>query len=300
MGFHTNSSGTANPTIHITVLTITTLLILTLLILIIGPSRIFSDASSTTCSCTYPPIHLDSTTGTLHLQDLESKPSILNTARYDGKHLRSYKHAPMLTATTISDEFPNTWEGMLSPPLAAGGLRVTLESLEGSKFDEHPEIRAEPNSDGGGEGHVIAMMHQLHCLVTIRRMIFPENNNIEESMSSSHDPGLEHMSHCFEYLAQAIICHADDTMEPPFKKIEDGKAFWSVTGEGATHQCRDPRPILEMSMRSHLEPFNMTSWNDGIGAREFFADEIRESGYKHAAEFSQIFTWGVLGSLPEP
>jgi hypothetical protein len=32
---------------------------------------------------------------------------------------------------------------MLSPPLAIGRLRVTLESLEGFNLDEPPEIRAE-------------------------------------------------------------------------------------------------------------------------------------------------------------
>ncbi|KAL4902595.1 hypothetical protein BDW74DRAFT_158085 [Aspergillus multicolor] len=243
MGLHTNNPSTANPTIHITVLTITTILILTLLILIIGPSRILSDAaSSTTCSCTYPPIHLDSSTGSINIQDPQSRPSVLNTARYDGTHLRTYKKAPQLTATKISDKFPNTWEGMISPPNAAGGIRVTQASLEGSKFDNLPDILGE--AEAVGLNHVIGMLHQLHCLITIRRMFFPENNNVPENQSSSHSASLAHMSHCFDYIAQGIMCHADDTIEPPFKKLEDGKAFWTVTGEGHVHQCKDPRPSV--------------------------------------------------------
>ncbi|KAL4874453.1 hypothetical protein BJY04DRAFT_225016 [Aspergillus karnatakaensis] len=296
-----SSKPSTTSSIHITILSITTLLILTILLLIIGPSGILTDSStSTACTCTYPPIHLDTSTSTLQIQPpTPQKPSILNTALYDGTHLRQYKKAPQLTATNITSQIPSTWEGLLSPPRVAGGILITQESLEGSKFDAHPEIRGEESGPSGFR-QVVAMMHQLHCLITIRGFIYPENNNVEHGKSSSKDKSVRHLSHCFEYLAQALICHADDTMEAPYKKLSDGKAFWTVDGEGAVHQCRDPRPILEMAMRSREHPMNLSAWNDGIGVREYFTEELKRTGFKHLAEMDEVFMWGFLGRVPDP
>lgn len=47
----------------------------------------------------------------------------------------------------------------------------------------------------------------------------------------------DHISHCFDYLRQAIMCAGDSTLEWP--RIEsDGRRF-AVDGWGVQHQCRD-------------------------------------------------------------
>ncbi|KAL4916699.1 hypothetical protein BDW62DRAFT_185857 [Aspergillus aurantiobrunneus] len=196
---HFSSSPSSNATIHITVLTIATLLILSLLILVIGPSRILSDSYSSS-SCPQQQIHITPA------HPPESPANILNTAQYDGTHLRIYNSSQKLLVTTIDPSNPHTWESLLSPPLAAGGLRIQAESI--NHLDDYPDVAAEPVE--GGVGHVIAMMHQLHCLIAIRGLIFPENNNVLVNSSSkpfqeSTDEGnRRHWSHCFEYLAQVF------------------------------------------------------------------------------------------------
>ncbi|KAL3473029.1 hypothetical protein BJX99DRAFT_272460 [Aspergillus californicus] len=286
------SSTSTNPTIHITFLTISTLLILTVLILIIGPSRILSDSYSSPSACQSQGIHV--TTDSSITPPLSN---ILQTAQYDGRHIRKYNSSSKLLATTIDPKDPYTWEGLLSPPLAAGGLRVQADSI--NHLDDYPDVPADDVP--GGVGQVIAMMHQLHCLIGLRGLTFPENNNVAVNSSSKSyqeetiEKNRGHWSHCFDYLAQAIICHADDTIERPKKVLKDGgkSAYWKVDGGGAIHQCRDPRPIWEMSIRSHLDPIDMSKWREGIGAREFFADELKETGYRH--EIPDIFSLGVLG-----
>lgn len=226
---HSSNPPTTNPTIHITVLTVATLLILTLLILIIGPSRILSDAhSQNTPTCPQQHINLD-LPPTLTNQDnhQSQKGNILTPSPYDGTHLRKWTHYPFLTETTLQspnplgDSEPQTWESLLSPPTVAGGLRVPAEPLEGSKFDNMPHQHAELGELQDAQvGHVVGMMHQLHCLIMIRSVIFPENNNVEVNSSSKVYGAFEglkgreevrgHVSHCFEYLAQ--VC----TLFPSF------------------------------------------------------------------------------------
>ncbi|KAL4935963.1 hypothetical protein BDV06DRAFT_205939 [Aspergillus oleicola] len=305
MGHH--SANSPSPTIQITVLTIATLLILIVLILIIGPSHILSDSA---CSCPQTNLHLDisanpapgaASAGSSSTGGSPGQTTILNTDTYSGTHLRKYKSFPPLTETHITDSHPDTWEGLFSPYIAAGGLHVTQDSVEGHPlYDDFPDVRGRPQE---WIGHGITMMHQLHCLIMIRGALFPANNNIKLNSTSSPPENWrdetstdrKHMSHCFEYLAQTIICSADDTLEPPHKEMnDDGKTSdWFVTPGGAIHQCKDPRPIWEMSVRMHLEPGNMSDWRPGIGAREYFADELRRTGYQH--EIPNVFQLGVLG-----
>lgn len=217
---HPNST-TTNPTIHITILTIATLLIFSVLILIIGPSRILSDSST---SCTYPQIHID-------LSNPQPSSSASSPSHHDGTHQRIYNNSAILEATTKSPANPLTWEEILTPPLITHGIRIQKESL--NHLDDHPEIEAEPaegghhghghgHSHGGGEsGFVISMEHQLHCLTVIRGLIFPNNTNI--ALNSSNTPWREntielnygHWSHCFDYLAQVGTLHYIHPLPPP-------------------------------------------------------------------------------------
>ena len=44
---------------------------------------------------------------------------------------------------------------------------------------------------------------------------------------------LPHMTHCFEYLRQAIMCSADSSFEPATNRVE------RFLGGGLQRQCRD-------------------------------------------------------------
>ncbi|KAL5336728.1 hypothetical protein BJX70DRAFT_267337 [Aspergillus crustosus] len=301
MGHNSNSPSTS-PTIHITVLTISTLLILSLLILIIGPSRILSDSSSSSSSSSQscPKVYITNPTSSSSSSASQSPLNpVLHTPRFDGTHLRIYNDSLVLQNTHKDDAHPEVWEDILTPGHAAVGLRVKPESV--SHLDDFPDLKAANGDLENGLGMGIALMHQLHCLISIRGLIFTENTNREGTTSGPHMTGEEkndmnHWGHCFDYIAQALICAADDTLERPKKIVHDGKAWWHVDGVDAIHKCKDPRPLWEMSLRSHAKPVDMSRWRDGVGAREYFAEELKD-GYQY--EIPDIWSLGMVGS-PEP
>jgi hypothetical protein len=51
-----------------------------------------------------------------------------------------------------------------------------------------------------------------------------------------------------------------------------------------------------MAIRSHKHPVDMLRWKDGIGARELFAEELKD-GYRY--EISEIWKFGMVGE-PQP
>ncbi|KAL3479017.1 hypothetical protein BJX99DRAFT_245222 [Aspergillus californicus] len=310
-----HQTGSPSPKIQITVLTIATLLILTLLILIIGPSRILSDSvSSTSCSCPKTEIYITNghadTVPTDHnhadhphnpSDPTASTPAIPATkGRFNRVLLKAYNDSDTLKATHISPEYPLTWDELLSPPnLLGSSLRAQEASL--APFDDYPD---NPAVNGGGDhglGVGVAMMHQMHCLISLRGLIFPDNNvksaDSFNGAKETGDPGRDqdHWSHCFEYIAQAIMCSADDTLEITKKRITpDGGAWWHVDGVGAIHQCKDPRPLWEMSIRSHIEPVDMSRWREGVGAREYFAEELKD-GYRY--DIPEVWEAGLVGEV---
>ncbi|KAL2862061.1 hypothetical protein BJX68DRAFT_16959 [Aspergillus pseudodeflectus] len=279
-----NSPTSISPSVHITVLTIATLLILSLLILIIGPSRILSDSSpSSNCPQIYitnPQPSPPSTSSSL--SSSHQKP-------WDATHLRLYNDSQTLLATHKSAQYPLSWESMLIPT-KHGGLIINESTM--GHLDKYPD---EPAQNTRKLTAAITMFHQMHCLITLRSLIFKENSMDHEH---EHGPGEhylnEHTAHCFEYLAQLIMCAADDAIEKPKKILRDGVAWWDVDGVGAVHQCKDPRPLWEMFHRSEETPVDMSRWRDGIGVREYFWDQLKD-GYRY--EMPDIWTSGVIGSL---
>ncbi|KAL4872261.1 hypothetical protein BDV12DRAFT_162604 [Aspergillus spectabilis] len=68
-------------------------------------------------------------------------------------------------------------------------------------------MKAENGGTEDGLWQGIAMFHLLHCLISIRGLMFKENTNVEDSASSPHQTGDEKQdmdlwAHCFDYIAQ--------------------------------------------------------------------------------------------------
>ncbi|KAL6309444.1 hypothetical protein BKA93DRAFT_723845 [Sparassis latifolia] len=71
----------------------------------------------------------------------------------------------------------------------------------------------------------IPMIHELHCLRNIQRII-------EHGFMPAHE---EHTHHCLNYMRQWTLCSADVALEPgPFETRD-----FDVERIGATHTCRD-------------------------------------------------------------
>lgn len=71
---------------------------------------------------------------------------------------------------------------------------------------------------------IVAMLHELHCLRSIRAAA-------QEGIAGDD----EHLQHCFNYLRKWILCSADVTLEPGdfrSRNFEEDRL-------GAVHICRD-------------------------------------------------------------
>ncbi|KAM7214613.1 protein of unknown function (DUF3328) domain containing protein [Rhypophila decipiens] len=122
-------------------------------------------------------------------------------------------------------------------------------------------------------GFGVSMFHQLHCLNMIRSQFLdgmqkdvngvPENIQTTTSDEDEEDE-LEkklrkservHLLHCFEYIAQAILCAADDALEASQPTdVGNGEQVNGVNGENEIHQCRDASMLYRFVANSHEKP----------------------------------------------
>ena len=106
------------------------------------------------------------------------------------------------------------------------------------------------------KGYGVSMFHQLHCLTMIRKMLLhqPMSAGMEaQGEAWLKDP--KHWTHCLEYLVQAILCAADDTLEEP-KPTKNfmGDVVDGIDGMGHTHQCRNATRLWEKVIESDQNP----------------------------------------------
>ncbi|KIW69491.1 hypothetical protein PV04_05364 [Phialophora macrospora] len=82
--------------------------------------------------------------------------------------------------------------------------------------------------------YVPSVLHQLHCVAWLRQAY------IEAAYEGTIAP-YEHVSHCFEFVREAIKCAGDVTLEG-----HDEGMFSVAGGRAAMHSCLDIEKLLEM------------------------------------------------------
>ncbi|EJU03325.1 hypothetical protein DACRYDRAFT_106484 [Dacryopinax primogenitus] len=90
-----------------------------------------------------------------------------------------------------------------------------------------------------------SMFHQIHCLNVIRNAILAGASG-------------DHVHHCFNYLRQMALCHADLTLEEGVPELGiDPTGELPVNGVGITHTCKDWSKVY-----THLadEYYNFNEW----------------------------------------
>ncbi|KAI0203470.1 hypothetical protein F4808DRAFT_416689 [Astrocystis sublimbata] len=99
---------------------------------------------------------------------------------------------------------------------------------EGRGFVEFNDTIA---SDPPAPGRLaaISVFHQLHCLEMIRIGYFATVAGDPDAV----DQGPRHLSHCWDFLRQSIMCHGDTTLEWVHGD-NPGSSGW-----GYEHQCND-------------------------------------------------------------
>ena len=110
-----------------------------------------------------------------------------------------------------------------------------------------------------GDVYDISVFHQLHCLNHLRTFLFTlkagmDLNNTREVYDRLLVPQEEHVYHCFDYIRQALMCHADLTVEWP-RTEADGRRF-AVDGWNIEHQCKSwvsLNPSLSILLLEHAD-----------------------------------------------
>ncbi|PLB34388.1 uncharacterized protein BDW47DRAFT_129117 [Aspergillus candidus] len=222
---------------------------------------------------------------------LTPSSSVSTWSHPDRKHSRIFTENDALffhDPATNTHESHKTWEEILMPPSGGGILAL-----------HPPGSDKEVNKDEDMIiSYGISMFHQLHCLIALRGVIFPEtshkqHNSTSKAHSGDHGQDRWHWAHCFDYIAQAIICAADDTIETPKKTTNKyGKPIYHIDGVGATHQCRDSKRLWEVSVKSLETKVDMRAWREeaGVGVREFFG-----GGYSGGSDDGDDDDGGVPG-----
>ncbi|OOO05259.1 Protein of unknown function DUF3328 [Aspergillus oryzae] len=90
---------------------------------------------------------------------------------------------------------------------------------------------------------MISVFHQLHCIYMTREGYYAaREGNLDQVYAA-------HLMHCWDYLRQAIMCHADTTLEwipaPPNDK--------GSTGWGVEHTCGDFDAIARWAEDNRLK-----------------------------------------------
>ncbi|KJK68651.1 protein of unknown function DUF3328 [Aspergillus parasiticus SU-1] len=90
---------------------------------------------------------------------------------------------------------------------------------------------------------MISVFHQLHCIYMTREGYYAAREGNLDQVNAAH------LMHCWDYLRQAVMCHADTTLEwipaPPNDK--------GSTGWGVEHTCGDYDAIARWAEDNRLK-----------------------------------------------
>ncbi|KAF2807049.1 uncharacterized protein BDZ99DRAFT_573718 [Mytilinidion resinicola] len=132
------------------------------------------------------------------------------------------------------------WKALMPPP--------TADSREGVITVQINETYTLP--------YEASYTHALHCLDAMRNMFFHEPASVLQANIKKR----EHMGHCLSYVAQHVLCSADDTIERVKPPRDSAGNYLPEEGDGQSarqelHTCRD-RSKTEQILHelTHAEP----------------------------------------------
>lgn len=137
-----------------------------------------------------------------------------------------------------------------SPP--HNGLVRLSSSLFGSDSQALQDPLAHASAEGGKK-FSLAMYHQLHCLDSLRTTYTllqtpPLPASASEDERVHHDEIMDqaemtyrHAPHCLDVIRQALLCHADTTLEPSQAMMDGKTGEWNIGAGGynVVKKCRN-------------------------------------------------------------
>lgn len=152
--------------------------------------------------------------------------------------------------TTSKSEHASPWDAIFLPnwvalendPAAHGYGFGTPLTGPGSEGNEQDPIPWTPGSQAFG----LAVMHQLHCIASIKKAVNDYRYTGGDRGSNSSSV-IGHVDHCIEVLRQATMCHGDMSLLRPNVQ---GHSYTGYDGWGNEHLCRDWEAIEDI-VRTH-------------------------------------------------
>lgn len=144
-----------------------------------------------------------------------------------------------LTSPTFVDDIKQHWLELV--PKGLGFIEVT-------DYADRPNM-PQPLLEYKKPTYTTSVTHQLHCLFMIMHgfndlalnkgsfaMNMAGKDDDDEGLTREGEDPVEHLSHCFDYLRQAIMCHGDTALEgvqTTFGPNVGGSDGWNVQ-----HVCK--------------------------------------------------------------
>ncbi|KAG2031721.1 hypothetical protein BDR03DRAFT_972024 [Suillus americanus] len=127
---------------------------------------------------------------------------------------------------------------------------MTLEQLVSTGEKPSPAMVRYADEYGGGYMATVEVIHQLHCIDTLRGVSWDHHNHSSghDSHESSQDFRI-HVDHCIEMLRQNLMCRGDVTMltydwvegvQDPFPNFN------------TPHRCRNFEKVLNWADEHHV------------------------------------------------
>ncbi|SMR50990.1 unnamed protein product [Zymoseptoria tritici ST99CH_1E4] len=144
---------------------------------------------------------------------------------------RVFEYEPIFGGP-FTNESEHAWTKLI--PMGKGFVHINNES----ELDPVPGL----DTSLPHQRAMVAVFHQLHCLYITRQSYFAARaGNLDDLRP-------EHLSHCWDYLRQTIMCAGDTTLEwlgPPPRDV-------GSTGWGYQHQCKDYAAIYGWAEKNRL------------------------------------------------
>ncbi|KAJ5822852.1 hypothetical protein N7447_005192 [Penicillium robsamsonii] len=157
--------------------------------------------------------------------------STSTTCSYESGTVEDLPIAPHLPLPQIAGKFKHKSPFTEEPPREGNASEPIWDALIPNGLGYF--IPAATNTSKPKSSSVVipSAFHQLHCLYLLRRAYYTPESELQR-----FDFGRNrsvHVAHCFDYLAQAITCSADSTLEPA---VDTEHGF---LGAGFARRCWD-------------------------------------------------------------
>ncbi|EAA30505.2 hypothetical protein GE21DRAFT_10632 [Neurospora crassa] len=137
-----------------------------------------------------------------------------------------------------SEEVDQAWTAMI--PKGKGFILLPNETSEA--LPDLPRL----DKSNKQQHAMISVFHQLHCLYMTRAGYFAaKSGNLDEVNTP-------HLTHCWDYLRQGIMCNADTTLEWITYPDESGSTGW-----GYQHTCKDFGAVFEWAERHRFREWKV-------------------------------------------